>query len=593
MNKKKFIKKESGQVVILNTLFFLAISLIIVLGIAGPVLNTYNISKSFLKSKQAFLIANSASEEALYRLKTGKQLLSSETFNLAGGTATITVGDQGDNKVVTIESDLEDYKRNLNVRITQGVGVSFNYGLQSGKGGFIMSGGAGINGNVYSNGDIIGTGGPYITGSATVANSSDPIADTFNQGPDIPTHSINFGGNGIPQDFAQSFTVNQNTPVSSVRFYIKKSQNVWMNNVTLRITTDNGNKPSKTTLSSGVISANQVTTSYNYFTVPFTSTPVLTPGTKYWLVFDTGTTWGSFYSLGANNGSYAFGKGMSGSWASNNGGTWGDTNPNTTDIYFDVFLGGDTGLISGVSIGSAGGDAWAHQVNNSSVTGTIYCQAGSGNNKACNTSRPDPAEQPYPVSDGNILEWKSVAESGGVHNGNLSYGGADVISIGPKKIEGNLNVGAGATLNITGTLWVTGNIAISGGAVVKLGPNYGSESGILVTDGRISLTGGGTIQGSGQAGSYILAVTTSECPDIGNCGNKPAIEVTGGTGSVILNAQKGTISFSGGANAKQATAYKIIMSGGTTVNYETGIADVSFSSGPSGSWNLISWDETQ
>jgi hypothetical protein len=588
------ITKKSGQVIILNTLFFLAISFLIVLGIAGPVLNTYSISKSYLKSKQAFLLANSAAEEILYRLKTSKQLETSETLYLAGGSATINVGTVQDDKIISIDADVDNYQRNLNVQMTKGVGVSFNYGLQSGKGGFNMSGGATINGNVYSNGNIIGTGGPIITGSATAATASNPTASVVNSGPETPTHSINFGANNTPQDLAQSFSVNTNEPISSMKFYMKRSSAAWMNDITVRITTDNNNKPSKTTVATGSILHGQITTSFNYITVPFTSQPSLVTGNRYWIVFDTGTTWGSNYTLAANNNVYSYGKIMTGNWASNNGGSWSNSNPNTTDIYFEVFTGGQTGKIQGVNIGSAGGDAWAHEVSNSTIAGSLYCQAGSGNgSKVCDTSRPDPVEKPYPVSDGNIAEWKSVAEAGGIHDGNLSYGGSDVESIGPIKINGNLSVGSGATLNLNGIVWVTGNISISGGARIKLGPSYGNTSGILVTDGRISMTGGGTMQGSGQAGSYILAVTTSECPDSGNCSNKPAIEVTGGTGSVILNAQKGTIGFSGGANAKQATAHKITMSGGTRVNYETGIAEVNFSSGPSGSWNLISWDEVQ
>src|SRR5690606_9206371 len=118
----------------------------------------------------------------------------------------------------------------------------------------------------------------------------------------------------------------------------------------------------------------------------------------------------------------------------------------------------DTGLIDGVTVGSAGGDAWAHEVKNATVHGTIYCQSSSNTNKACDTSRPDPVEQPYPLSEGNILDWKSQAEAGGVHNGNMSFGGADTASIGPLKINGNLSIGAGATVTLTGTLWVTGNI---------------------------------------------------------------------------------------------------------------------------------------
>lgn len=579
----------------MNTVAFLTVSMVLLVGVAGPILSSFAVGKAFLQSKESFLIANSASEEALYRLKTGLDLASSETLTLAGGSATISTGDIGDEKVVTIASEVGDFERNLQVKVTQGVGVSFNYGMQAGQGGFQMSGGAGIYGNVYSNGDVVGSGGPFITGSATVANASEPTAHQTNSGAATPPYSVNYGAEPAvsPQDAAMSFRVATSTPVTSIRFYIKKSNNNWMNNTTVRITTDNGGKPSKTTVATGTISAPQVTTAYNYLSVPFTSNPVLTQNTTYWMVFDTAVTWGSYYTLAATNNTYANGVMKTGTWASNNGGTWNATSPATLDAYFDLYVGGDTGLISGVTIGSAGGDAWAHDVQNSTVSGTIYCQGGSGNNKACNTSRTDPAQQPMPISDGNIVEWKNVAAAGTIFNGNKTYGGADNATIGPMKIVGDLTVSAGATLTLADTVWVTGNINVSGGAKIKLGANYGSASGILIADGRITMSGGGTMQGSGTSGSYILAVTTSQCPYSGACSGNPAISVSGGTGSVVLNAQQGDLNFSGGASAKQATAKKVVMSGGTTVTYESGLADINFSSGPSGSYNLISWDEVE
>ena len=52
-----------------------------------------------------------------------------------------------------------------------GDGVSFNYGIQSGVGGFVI-GNAVINGNVYSNGTIEGANGATVTGSAFAVGAS-------------------------------------------------------------------------------------------------------------------------------------------------------------------------------------------------------------------------------------------------------------------------------------------------------------------------------------------------------------------------------------------------------------------------------------
>ena len=557
-------------------------------GVISPIISSHKSVQAFVKSKESFTLANSASEEALYRIKNNLPISSSETLTLNGHSATIAVADTDEGKIVSIDSDVDSFQRNLQVSLLQGAGVSFNYGLQAGQGGFSMSGGAYVTGNIYSNGDITGSGGPYITGSATVANLADPTALVSNVGSLSPSTYIAFGTSDTETDAAQSFTVPSDASLASVRVYIRKTTNNWMNNITLRIVADSSGKPDKTSLASGSLGASQITTSFNYLTVPLSSNVALTAGTTYWIVLDTSTTWGSRYEWAAESGIYANGTGKDGTWSTNkNNNVWGNTSPSGLDAYFDLYTAGDTGLISGITVY---GDAWAHEVTSSTVSGTIYCQASNSNNKACDTSRPDPATTSFPVSDGNIEEWKAVAATGGTLSGNQSYGSDDDASLGPKKIEGNLTVGGGATLTVTGTLWVTGNITLNGGGKIKLGSNYGSSSGIIVADGRISTGGGGVFEGSGTSGSYILVLTTSTCPT--DCsGSSPAVSLSGGAGAVILNAQNGTLQISGGGQAKQITAKTIEMTGGANVVYESGIADMSFSSQPSGTWNILTWDE--
>ncbi len=588
MNKNFTQSKQGGYVVTINTLIFLAISVILMYGVISPIISSHKSAQAFVKSKQSFTLANSATEEALYRLKNSLPIGSSETLTLNGFTADIAVADTSDGKIVTINSDVEDFQRDLQVSLIQGAGVSFNYGLQAGQGGFIMAGGAYVEGNIYSNGDIVGSGGPYITGSANAANLVDPVAFESNTGPETPSNYIAFGGNTTDNDAAQSFQVDSSQDLSSVRVYLKKTTNNWMNNITLRISADDGGKPDDSYLETGSIGASQVTTAFNYLSVPLSGTITLSADTTYWIVLDTSTTWGSHYQWAAGQSIYADGTGASGTWDNNaNKNIWSSTSPSDLDAYFDLYTEGDTGLISGITVY---GDAWAREVNNSTVTGTIYCQASSNNNKACDTSRPDPAPTSFPISEGNIEDWKAVALAGGTLTGDQSYGSDDNETLGPKKIVGDLSVGAGATLSLTGNLWVTGDVTVNGGGTIKLDPSYGNSNGVIVADGVINTNGGGEFEGSGTAGSYILVLTTSECP-VGCSGSKPAISLSGGAGAVILNAQSGTIEVSGGGQAKQLTAKTISMTGGASVIYETGLADTSFSSEPSGTWNISQWDE--
>ena len=134
---------------------------------------------------------------------------------------------------------------------------------------------------------------------------------------------------------------------------------------------------------------------------------------------------------------------------------------------------------------------------------------------------------------------------------------------------------------------------MSGSAKIVLDSTYGNKSGLLISDGYLNLGGSGQLNGTGQSGSYILFATTSSLESTSCSTGFATICITGSAGSVILNAQNGTIWFTGSASAKEATAYKIKLEGSTVVNYESGLMNMNFSSGPSGTWSINSWGESQ
>lgn len=592
MNKEN---RQKGQVIIINTLLFFALSTAIIFAVTSPVISSFNITKSFLKSKQSFIVASSATNEALYKLSAQKTIAPTEVLTLSQGTATTTLTDILNGKKISISSDVQSYKRNYELLVSTGEGISFNYGLQVGQGGFEMSGSSGITGNVYSNGDIIGGNGAYVTGSAVAAYATNPSLALSNSGDINPPAQITFGGSETSQDAAQSFTNSTTSPITSVRILIKKSDSGTMNNITMRIVSNNNNQPSNTTLAQGVISASTITTTFNYVTIPLSSLVSLTSNTKYWLVFDTTTVQDQYYVLAANDSSYISGepKISANGWDASTGGVWATTTPTTLDTYFNIYAGGDSGSISDVSVGTAGvGDAWSYEINNSIVQGTMYCKIGSGNNKACNTIRPVPLQQPWPISDGNIEDWKAEALAGG-STSTVSINSSGIYDIGPIKINGDLSIGAGATLNLNGPVYVTGDISVGGNGLIRVNPALNSKSIVLISDGKISAQGGGAFGGSGLTGSYIFLITTSTCPNGAGCSNKAAVSVSGSTGAVVINAQKGTVDFSGGSGARQVTANKIIMGGSSTIVYETGLLNPTFSTGPSGSWKIDSWKEVE
>jgi hypothetical protein len=589
-------RKNSGYVVILATLFLMAISGTIVIGLSDPVVRQIKTGREVLKSREAYFLAEAGTEDILYRLNNNMSVSASETIILDGQEVVTTVTNSFDGKTVLSDADSDGYTRKIQTNLVAGVGASFNYGVQAGAGGFLLQGGSRVNGNVYSNGDIDATNGVVITGSAVAANSAAIFADQVNDTPLPPGSSVTFANVSSSQDFAQSFQVATTSQANYVQFYIRKVGSP--SNATVRIVADNGSgSPSSTVLDTATLGdssgAGAVGTSYSWVNATFSSNAELTPGVTYWLVIDGSTHSSRYYVLAANN-TYAGGGGKL-----YNGSAWVNTSPSGLDGYFKLYLGGLTSQLGGgnwagaVVVGTGGvGDAWAHTVRGASVAGNLYCQVGASNNKPCDTSRPDPSPQGFPISDANIATWKAEATDGITYNGNVTVGWQGTTT-GPIKINGDLTLNGGGELNMTGTIWVTGNVNITSGGSIVLDPGYATDSGVLLADGRVSLSGGGELSGSGQAGSYILLLTTSNCPDGVGCGGSPAMSISGGAGSLILSAQEGTMSLSGGVEARGTTAKRITATGGTEITYETGLANVNFSSGPGGAWNVVSWKEVQ
>lgn len=564
---------------------FTVISLSIAFGLVVPVLHASRIAQNELESKRSYAIAESGIEDVLYRLKNAMEVSSTETLVLGTQETTTTITDlSSSGKEIVSIGDSNSRNRSITTTVTLGVGVSFNYGVQTGRGGITMGNNSQIIGNVYANGSITGSGS--ITGTAVAANTAALAADQVNDSPTTPPSSINFRNTSSTQDFAQSFTVSTDGPINKVQLYVRKTGSPA--NATVRIVADSSGSPSKTNLltSQGTLSASLVTTSYGWAEVVLPSNPTLFAGTTYWLVIDNSSnSTSNYYTIGANDTTYPTGAAKTGSY----GGSWSATSPSSLDGYFKIYLGGLTATINGIAVGTGGvGDAWANTITGGSVTGTKYCQVGTG----CNTSRGDPPPTNFPISDANIATWKDDAEAGGTYSGTYTAVGTTGM-LGPRKITGDLVVNNGAILTVTGTLWVQGNITLNNGGKIKLASSYGSDDGVIVTDGRVSINNNATFENSGTSGSYIMVVTTSDCPSSVSCGGANAIDVNNNAEAVILNAQQGTINLNNNAALIEATAEKLVLSNNATVTYQSGLADLNFSSGPSGSWSVDFWKETE
>src|SRR3989344_4141444 len=113
----------------------------------------------------------------------------------------------------------------------------------------------------------------------------------------------------------------------------------------------------------------------------------------------------------------------------------------------------------------------------------------------------------------------------------------------------------------------------------------GSKKCNAITDGDVSVSNGVTFFGSGQAGSYFMLVSAQNDP------NGVVINISNNALGVIYYANNGKIHFSNNATAKEATGYGIELDNNASITYESGLANINFSSGPSGGWDIRSWQE--
>ncbi len=616
-------------------MLFMLASLGVVTGLVGPVVRASQNSAELLTANRNYYAVEAGTEDVLYRLLSGKTVSNTENLTIDNTTVVTTITDSLGGKTVNTVGSNNNTVRKVEARVSTGEGVAFTYAMQAGNGGFDISGGSTINGNVYANGNITGNSGT-ITGHATAANSAPLVADQANASPATPSNNLIFGNSSGTQDLAQSFQVANTAPLNKVRFYLQRTATA-PGNLTIRLVSDNNGSPASNTVDSVTLVASSVPTAYGWVEVSFSGYVQLEAGTTYWLVLDGGNNSTRYYTIGANN-TYASGVAKTGQF----NGSWGNTSPSGLDAYFEVYTGGLTSQIFGTG-GSqwyqplaVNGDSWAHTVSQTNTSGTIYCQVGIYNagGKTCNTSRPDPTPQGFTIGDNQIQGWKddvtSALTGGWTYYGNLTIGWQGTTTTALRRVEGNLTVNGGGVadlgaLEVTGnvtvsgggrlkagplkvggalnvgsngftiedTVWVVGNIVVSSGASISLDSSYGSDSGVVVSDGRLDLTGGGVFSGSGTTGSYPIVVTTSRCPADASCSGANAITQSGGSGAVVLVAPYGTLSASGGTSARAMTAYKVMISGGGSVTYDSGLADISLSSGPSGGFNIESWKEVE
>ena len=249
-------------------------------------------------------------------------------------------------------------------------------------------------------------------------------------------------------------------------------------------------------------------------------------------------------------------------------GTGGISMANSATVNGSVYSNkadGATKSIQGYNSSVITGDAWA--------VGTI--------------STPDPWVQgtkqenqpPSQMPTINYQFWKDAAAAGGTLTCPCNYSVGDQVSLGPKKLIGDLIVSNFSVVTLTGPVWVTGKITVSNNGKIKLADSFGSNGTALITDDIITVSNNGIFEPTtaNQKG-YILAVTTST--------DNNAIIISNQGANATFYALNGGASLSNQANVTALVANTLTMANSATLTYDQGLASAQFSSGPGGSWQV-------
>jgi len=220
-------------------------------------------------------------------------------------------------------------------------------------------------------------------------------------------------------------------------------------------------------------------------------------------------------------------------------------------------------------------NAYFNSISGSTVYGTSF------------TPSPNPEPENFPITDSQITKWKSDASVGDPHNGNYILDGGETIEEGPLKIIGNLVLDNNSTLMLTGVIYVTGSITLDNGSSIYLDSAYGERSGVIVADGII-IMGNATIHGADEHSTIMLLTTAT-----GGGSNNSAVEIRNNAEGAIFVAPNGLIWVNNKVHVTELVGKSIDLEENAELEYETGLRNTDFSSGPGGGWAILkgSWQE--
>lgn len=277
--------------------------------------------------------------------------------------------------------------------------------------------------------------------------------------------------------------------------------------------------------------------------------------------------------------------------------------PNSTSPRFKQVIKVDT-LISAeqisfnyaVQVGTGG----VTMQNSATINGTVYSNKTgvgiqgynsaqiNGDAYAVGTiSSPDPLVvgtkyQSQPASEMpsvDYQQWRDLAAAGGTTSCSCTLD-QGVTNAGPRKYQGDLTIQNGATLNMQGPIWISGNLTVQNSQTkVNLDQSFGSNGTVMIVDGTVTVQNAASFNPtSANPKGHILVVTTSTSAN--------ALSISNQGVNAVFYALEGTALLQNSANATALVAKTLNMQNSATLTYDQGLSGGQFSGGPGGSWQV-------
>lgn len=590
---------QSGQIFILALIVLALVMVSTVLIISGA-LNFFQNSKYTVESSQALNLAEAGIDQAVATLNATAGSYNpdpNQEIALGNGTYTLSI-----TSISSLNKKIEAIgyvpnksnpraKKLLKLQTSKGIGASFNYGVQVGDGGMDMSNNVAVIGSVYSNGSINLGNNAYITGDAYVAGGVQPTADQQADCSGSNCADLIFGKtSGSETDIAQSFT--PSTTATLTKVAVKLAKVGTPSDLTLRLLANDStrNQPNKSqVLASGTLTASLVTSNYGFVEIVFANPYTLTNGTTYWIMLDASSNSSNYWKwqYDTTNG-YTRGQAK---WISNWQAQTQIWNTINGDLGFKIYLGGVATAINGSNNAVIYGNARANTLSNLDIRQDAYYQLQQNitvnrtnctNNPKCHPNSADPVPQPMPLSDNNIAEWQQLAQNTAVFTGDVNTCRS---TLPAGKYIGSINIPNGCRVTVGSPIWVTGNFNLAGNDRVTLDAALGGSSGVIMVDNFITMGNGNLIVGNGQSGSYLILLSTFNSRDDPTL--RVAIDISNSGNTGIVYSNLGSVQVTNLNYLVSITAWKLVLGNNAIVNYDQGLANAFFSSGPSGSFTVI------